>query len=329
MRRSAEYLGAMFHLVPVPSRGRALSLFVRDAGYFRSLVEELKPEIVHGWGTEDSCGLVARKLSPSRHVIGIQGLINAYLQRIRMHPRYQIIRFTEWLTLKKAKVIVGETAYSVQEAAKLCPGALSEVIDHPLRHEFLDSDTSDGSARTMLFLGEVSERKGITDALEAFSRAAPDDWRLKVIGKGSPAEEDGFRLRAAALGLESRLDHVRGMDAEALANEMRRASVFLLPTRIDTGPTALKEALTVGLWPICYDNSGPREYIRRFDFGSVAEDGNVNALGDILRRDIAERPWLERRRREKAAQEAKRHFSPARIWDQLLALYARVKAGSR
>src|SRR5438309_8001922 len=56
------YDGAQVHLVPCPRRGRSILLFQRDTVYFRPLFDELKPEIVHGWGTEDSFGLVARRL---------------------------------------------------------------------------------------------------------------------------------------------------------------------------------------------------------------------------------------------------------------------------
>jgi glycosyltransferase involved in cell wall biosynthesis len=52
---------------------------------------------------------------------------------------------------------------------------------------------------------------------------------------------------------------------------MQESAMFLLPSHMDTGPTALKEALAMGLWPVCYDNSGPAELIRRFQFGSLMQ----------------------------------------------------------
>src|SRR5437899_1501470 len=73
-RKDFEFDGVHFHLLPCPARGRALLLFQRDTSYFRNLVEELKPELIHAWGTEDSYGLVARRLAPNRSIIGIQGL---------------------------------------------------------------------------------------------------------------------------------------------------------------------------------------------------------------------------------------------------------------
>src|SRR4029077_10910099 len=75
VRKALEYGGAQIHLLPCPRRGRSLFFFQRDVAYFKPLFNELKPDIVHGWGSEDSFGFAARRLSPPHHVIGIQGLV--------------------------------------------------------------------------------------------------------------------------------------------------------------------------------------------------------------------------------------------------------------
>jgi glycosyltransferase involved in cell wall biosynthesis len=324
--RSALDSGATFHLVPAPARGRALRLFSHDAGWFRPLYAKIKPDIVHGWGTEDSCGLVARRLAPDRHVIGIQGLIAAYLKRVRMNPRYQLIRFTERLTLRSAKTIVGESAYSIREARKLCPGAAAEVIDHPVRSEFLAAMPSDGTSSTALFVGEPTRRKGIFHALDAFASAAPPGWRLELAGKASPAEEAAMLDTAATLGLKDRFHWHQAVDPGRLVELMQRASVFLLPTTIDTGPTALKEALTLGLWPVCYDNSGPGEYLREFQFGTLAKDGDLRDLRSVLHRDLRARAWLSPALRQRIRGMAINRFAPTTIWHQLIELYISTSA---
>src|SRR5436189_311704 len=59
--KDVEFQGIPFHLLPCPRKGRALLFFQRDVSFFWALFEELKPDLVHGWGTEDSFGLVARR----------------------------------------------------------------------------------------------------------------------------------------------------------------------------------------------------------------------------------------------------------------------------
>src|SRR2546423_5101095 len=48
------------------------------------LVRRLQPDVVHGWGTEDAYGSIALKVSPERHVVEVQGNLNAYRRRVKM-----------------------------------------------------------------------------------------------------------------------------------------------------------------------------------------------------------------------------------------------------
>lgn len=124
--------------------------------------------------------------------------------------------------------------------------------------------------------------------------------------------------------------HHPQMNAMEIISLMQASSVFLLPTRIDTGPTALKEAMAMGLWPVCYDNSGPGHYIRKFGYGSLAEDSNPSALTEALRQAITTRPWANPANREKINTQIRPHFDRARIWRELAELYGSIsRLGSR
>lgn len=323
-RKDFDFEGAHFHLLPCPRRARALLLFQRDTAFFRPLFEELRPEIVHGWGTEDSYGLVARRLAPVRHLIGIQGLINAYRARLPMERRTMLTAFTERLTLRRARWVVAESEYSVRVARPFCPRADIAVVEHPLRREFLEAEPADGSAKTVLFVGSVSERKGISDALRAFAEGAPAEWQLHVIGSGTAPEEAAMRELARQLGIDARFRHDGGLPASEIVRQMQQSSVFLLPTRIDTGPTALKEALTLGLWPVCYDNSGPGDYIRSFRFGTLARDLDVSDLTRQLREALQQCPWREPSLRAELRLRTRATFSPEQIWSQLRRRYEQI-----
>jgi len=327
-RKTVEFGGVPFHLMPCPAHGRALTLFQRDTGFFRPVFDELRPDVVHGWGTEDSFGLVARRLAPARHVIGIQGLITAYRARVPMERRTLLTEITERLTLRPARWVVAESAYSERAARPLCPRAEITVIEHPLRPEFLAAEPGDGSAKTVLFVGGVSERKGISDALRGFAAAEAADWSLRVVGSGTPEDEARMHRLAAELRLGARFAHDRGLAAPEIVALMQRSAIFLLPTRIDTGPTALKEALTMGLWPVCYDNTGPGEYLRAFRFGSLARDLEPGDLATTLGQALAERPWRDQESRAQLRAATRRLFAPAEIWRQLQDLYRKIGAAS-
>ncbi len=165
------------------------------------------------------------------------------------------------------------------------------IIEQPLRQQFLDANPSNGTKPVALFIGTIRDSKGIFDALRAFSRAAPTDWLLKVVGNGTPRDEQQMRQLIESVRLTDRIDHRRNVSVDGLVGLMQSASVLLLPSRIDSGPTALKEALTMGLWPVCYDNSGPGEYIRKYAFGSLAENSNPDSLTNTLDCAFSTKPW--------------------------------------
>ena len=102
--------------------------------------------------------------------------------------------------------------------------------------------------------------------------------------------------------------------------------MLLLPTKIDTGPTALKEALALGLWPVAYDNTGPGEYVRQFQFGTLARDLDATDFAEKLRAVVDERPWRDPARRKALREATQAAFSPQRIWGELRQLYAQICA---
>ena len=322
--KSFEFEGATFHLIPCPARGRALLLFQADTRYFRPLFNQIRPDIVHGWGTEDSYGLVARRLEPKRHVIGIQGLIRNCYKYLPSNYRNLLVRLTEKISLKKARHLVAENCYSLRSAAALSPSAVKRVIEHPLRQEFLASLPADGDSQTVLFVGMIHQSKGILDALVAFSRVAPISWNLHVVGSGPRKDETRMSELVRDGGISARFRHSRTLNAHDLAAAMRESSVFLLPTRVDSGPTALKEALTMGLWPVCYDNSGPAEYIRKYGFGSLAKDRDVDSLCAELTYCLTETPWKDANERALLARRTRNDFSREQAWEHLIEFYRMV-----
>jgi glycosyltransferase involved in cell wall biosynthesis len=318
-----DYRGARFHLVPVRARARLFCLFQFDGRYFRDLAARLRPDVVHGWGTEDAFAHVALQLA-DRHLIQIQGNINAYRQRVRMPRLTFLSALSERIALARARHVVAENEYALNSAVPMLRTQSRHVVEHPIRNDFLTATPAEGSAKQVVFVGAIDDRKGITDAVHAFAAAAPSDWRLHIIGAG-PAERVA-RLQREILGCSAadRIRHTPRMDGASIVAEMQRSSVFVLPTRIDTGPTALKEALAMGLWPVCYDNSGPGHYMRLLEFGSLAADLNPGVLTDVLREVISSQPWRAARQRSKINSQIRPLFSRDRIWQDLLKVYHHI-----
>ena len=319
-----DYRGARFHLVPVKSRARVLCLFQFDWKYFTSLSQRIRPNVVHGWGTEDAYAHVALRIAPHNHLIQVQGNVNAYRRRVAMPRLTWFSAQSERLALGRARHVIAENDYALDSARAMTHGAALHVVEHPIRSEFLTTTPSDGTGKQVVFLGAIDERKGIWDAVTAFEKAAPPDWRLHIIGSGSTERVGELNRRLAAMGPSGRARHSAQLSSAQIVSEMQAASLFLLPTRIDTGPTALKEALAMGLWPVCYDNSGPGHYLRKFEFGTLVPDLDLSQLAAALHQTIATREWEQPEQRQKIHSHIRPHFDRDRIWRDLLAVYRQI-----
>ena len=62
---------------------------------------KLNPDIIHGWGTESSFSLTAQLISKNKHIVQVQGLVNAYLKYLEGWPGKKWIAYQERRTLKK------------------------------------------------------------------------------------------------------------------------------------------------------------------------------------------------------------------------------------
>lgn len=321
------YKGTNFHLVPVKARARVYTFFQFDWLSYREVITQLKPDVVHGWGTEDAYSMVAMKLAPDRHVVEVQGNLNAYLKRVPMTWQTRLAAVTERFTLARAHFVAAENEYSIGSAEFMIRSGSQHVIEHPLRPEFLAAPRSECDGKNIIFIGTIDERKGIWDALESFEKAAPVDWKMSIVGNGTPASVAKLRHWISQPLLKDRVTHYPQLTTAEIIALMQKSSVFLLPTRIDTGPTALKESLVMGLWPICYDNSGPGHYIRKFEYGNLAADLDRLSLTETLHKALRTEPWKQPIHQQKVGSAIRPHFEPKKIWQELDELYLKIIEG--
>jgi glycosyltransferase involved in cell wall biosynthesis len=170
-------------------------------------------------------------------------------------------------------------------------------------------------------LGALTNGKGIRDAIRAFGEASPDDWSLLCAGRGTPGYEREVNALLRVVPGGNRVTLCGLLDSRRIVTLFQESPVFLLPSYMDTGPTALKEAIAMGLWPVCYDNSGPKELIERYRWGTLSPTGDISALTENLRRAFRDRPWQDRGRMTRCVRQARYDLSRETVWGRLLECY--------
>lgn len=282
-----KYMGAEWHCFR-RDRRRFIFCYIRYVIGIWRFVRRLAPEAIHGWGGETGFGFMATQFS-RRAVVSVQGLLLLYNAlseefKTKMATRMgRCVMRQERLTYCRAARLVCESETS-NASLKQYYGCTGIVVPQPLRAAFYEEHEIKRNADpTFLFVGSLVDRKGAIDVVKAFAEVRDERAKLIMIGEG--VAETVIRELILKEGLVGRVELLGGCTAEVVAENMRRAHFFALPSYADTGPNALKEALACGMFPICYDNSGPHEYLTRY-CGYLCQTGDVGSYAAALNRAL-------------------------------------------
>lgn len=153
---------------------------------------------------------------------------------------------------------------------------------------------------TILFLGEVGERKGVPTLLEAAARPelAGLSWRMIVAGNGDLAF---YEAEAERLGVAGRVTFPGWQDEAAVARLLGEADLLVLPSKAENQPISILNAMSAGL-PVVASNVGAiPEMVEDGESGILVRPGDpaalAGALGELVSRP-SERQRMGRRGEE-------------------------------
>ena len=283
--QKAEVNGAVHYAVP----RKVHSFFRYDASmedYFREVVREVQPDIIHIHGTENTPAWALMKACPdATYVVSLQGIISMIAvhnhgglpsrwQRSRTikdfiakcSPRaranmYRIGGEYEQKVIQRADYLMGRTAWDKACAEEL--GAQGEYVFAPrmLREPFYHASWQEASCiKHRIFSSTAnSSIKGAHFLLEAAAALKSDYPDIQVCFAGSDPYAGGLKERLLVsgyekyihkligkLGLRENVVYLGSLSAEKMAEEMRKANVYVHPSAIDNSPNALAEAMMVG-----------------------------------------------------------------------------------
>ncbi len=176
---------------------------------------------------------------------------------------------------------------------------------------------------TVLFMGELGQRKGTWDLVQAIPHvlAAVPGARFRFGGNGDEAR---LRQEIAALGIEASVDVLGwvGMDKKKAAYDS--ADIYCLPSYQEGLPMSILEAMGSGLPCVSTPIAGIPEAVRDQETGLLVDPGDVPALTAALTRLCAD-PGLRRRMGTAGRRFAEERFDVDHvvlqlrdIWDDVL-----------
>lgn len=134
---------------------------------------------------------------------------------------------------------------------------------------------STGGPLRVLYVGSLSQRKGLSYALDGV-KAMGDQVNLTLIGRISSPE---CRPLVAALELHH---WIESLPHHQILEQMRQHDVLLLPSLFEGFALVIGEALSQGLPVIATSNSGATEVVRDGIEGFIVPIRNSQAIADRL-----------------------------------------------
>jgi len=328
MEATAE--GVHMHFVACPARWRATTLFFFDCRRLHRTLRRISPNVVHAHGTEDayalaglSCGLPC--------VITMQGMLFKIAQHVRppLFSRARLIRYIERWCLRHARHIIAKSDYVVESMGEIATPAMLHRVPNALNPVFFQTAAAPVPDR-LLFVGIIETRKGLIHLVDALAQLVKTRPTVKlaivgVPGRGSNAYDAAVRQSVTRQGLEGHVEHLGFLRPDAVAREMTRASVVVVPSLEEMFCNVAAEAMAVGRPVVASRTGSLPELVADGERGLLVPPADPAALaGAILR--LLEDDAL-RARLGAAARAWARQWEPGVVAQQTLAVYGAVLRG--
>ncbi|MDB5890307.1 MAG: glycosyl transferase, group 1 [Polaromonas sp.] len=233
-------------------------------------------------------------------VLGIPVVL--HLHAAQLHHFYRSLprplrAVTRWVfSLPSSCVVLGTAAQRFVIDELKVPASRVEIVINgvPEPVERLRFPSEPG-IRRVLFVGNLSERKGVSDLLQAVAVSGLDRAQLQVTFAGG-GDVEAYQNKANGLGLEGCVVFEGWSDQKKVADLMARSDVLVLPSYDEGLPLVILEALAnrlavictpVGEIPSVFTDGVDALFVRPGDITGIA-DGLRKVLEDTtLRQTIA------------------------------------------
>jgi glycosyltransferase involved in cell wall biosynthesis len=327
--------GVHFHFRRVPRFPRAMLLYQIDRMRIHQCLDEIRPDVVQGFGTEAGYGYSAATSGCQTVVLRVQGIQSAINSAVPMrvllaHPRFLAPVLLERWTVRRCRDFICPTMFAARFVKRLNPAAAIHLMKTPVRPEAftVHREPAPAGAPELLFAGSVIPAKGIEVLLRAVSIVARrhPELKLHVAGSGEPRYIAGtLGPLIDRLGITDRVVFHGYLPTNDLVSLWARATMLVLPTFMDTAPNVVAEAQVAGLPVVASAVGGVPEMIEHDVSGLLVEAGADRPLADAILR-LLDDPDTARRFARAAQDRARLDHRPEEQVRKLVGLYHQLAA---
>jgi glycosyltransferase involved in cell wall biosynthesis len=316
-----EQDGVTFHVLKANPKLRLASIFWLDTVKIRRACRQIQPDVVHAWGSEKGAPLIAHRM-PYPYVMTIQGLFAWYKERMSLPPYDRFVELIERRSLGRAPVVTTESTFAVKFLQEKYPAMKIHQAEHAPNQAFhqLQRRPQTQPLR-FIAVGGLGHRKGTDLILAALEQLRDElDFTMTFITNPNPAYVAALQAQVSTATWQ-RVEFKYHLLPPEVAKELETATMLLMPTRADTSPNAVKEAVVAGLPVVAAEIGGIPDYVVPSKNGLLFPVGDLQAFIRSLR-EACKHPLFSKGQVD--ADElikAREYLSPALMARKFLAAY--------
>lgn len=268
-----EDKGQFFHVLPGARKTIGLyTAYAWDRWQVKRCLNEIQPDLVHGWGTETCYGLCTKDFK-GKKLFSVQGLLTAYRERalISRFERVQCLLYEKGV-LRAMPAITTESEWARDRVLEHAPTAQIRLWDYAVESSLFCSSRQLTPSPTCLMGASYTPVKNHKLAIGAFSRPELRHVKLYLAGE-KPANYEKLPSNIIALGRVSR---------DKMVELLSKVWCVVHPSLADTGPTMIKEARVAGVPCIATHDCGAKRYIVPGKSGFVIDPRSEQQLVDAV-----------------------------------------------
>lgn len=256
------------HVLPAGSLALAsCTQYVWDRFRIRRILNRLKPDIVHAWGTESRWAVCTCDF-PGKKILSMQGILTACRQRCPMGKFMQRQAAREPRLLPCYDVVTSESEWGCERCREIAPGSKVVRWEYAAESRFFSVSRCLSPEPSCLMAGSDSPLKNVDAAIRVFSSPKLSHVTLWLAGV-DPEKRPNLPPNIHALGRVSR---------ERIAELLSSSWALLHPSLADASPNIVKEARVVGLPVVTTTECGGAQYIDNGKSGFVIRPNDDAAL---------------------------------------------------
>jgi glycosyltransferase involved in cell wall biosynthesis len=317
-----------FHALTVPKIGWLKSGYIGCIRAVRKQLRALKPQVVHGQGTERHCALCAA-FSGFPSVITIHGNMRrlAKLAGARPFGFHWCTARLESFVLPRADAFICPSVHTERE---LSPGARrTRVIPNAVDSSFFSIQPSRPETPTFLCVANILPVKnqiGLMEALDPL--AAQQRFRLVFVGAVQAGRE--YAQKFHRMVDERQWCEYRGVaDRGHLKQLLSQATALVLPSMEENCPMAILEAMAAGVLVLASNVGGVPEIVSHGVTGFLFDPTVPRSMAEAVDRVLSQPGPGAMALSQAARTQAQQRFHPATVAAAHIDFYRELAKGMK